>query len=105
MGVDAAAREVRLVAMAFMYILGCSDETFYTGSTVDLRARLAQHSAGEGAKYTARRRPVRLKYFEEHERIDAAFAREKQVQGWNHERKQWLIDYGPGVRVTADMDI
>lgn len=37
---------------AYMYILLCSDNSYYTGSTNNLELRLAQHMAGEGAKHT-----------------------------------------------------
>lgn len=72
-------------------ILLCSDGTYYTGSTVDLAVRLAQHRAGEGANYTRRRLPVELVHVEEFERLDQAFAREKQVQNWSRAKKQALI--------------
>lgn len=74
-----------------MYILGCSDGTYYTGSTIDLDIRLQQHPNGTGAKYTARRLPVKLLYYEEFLRIDDAFYREKQVQGWSRNEKESLI--------------
>ena len=75
-----------------MYILECSDGTFYTGSTKSLDLRFAQHNAGMGANYTAKRLPVKLVYFEEHKRIDSAFYREKQVQNWSHAKKVLLIN-------------
>ena len=78
--------------MAFMYILRCSDRSFYVGSTWNLERRLWQHGQGEGAEYTKRRLPVRLMYFEEYERMSEAFGREKQVQGWGHKKRQALID-------------
>ncbi|MGA8852124.1 MAG: GIY-YIG nuclease family protein [Aeromicrobium sp.] len=84
--------------MAFMYILLCADGTFYTGSTRDVLHRLGQHERGDGAEYTKRRRPVTLVYFEEFDRIDHAFLREKQVQGWTHGRKRMLVRDGRGVR-------
>ena len=74
-----------------MYILECSDGSYYTGSTGDLAVRLAQHQAGEGARYTARRLPVALVYSEHYDRIDEAFRREKQVQGWSRKKKRALI--------------
>ena len=77
--------------MAWMYILQCSDGSYYVGSTVDMEKRLAQHQAGEGAKYTARRLPVKLVFAEEFERIDEAFTREKQVQGWSRAKREALI--------------
>ena len=76
----------------FVYILECSDGTYYTGSTKDLERRIQQHQAGEGAKYTKKRLPVKLIYFEELDRIDAAFYREKQIQSWSRKKKQALID-------------
>jgi len=75
-----------------MYILLCCDDTYYTGSTIDLERRLEQHNAGEGARYTAKRLPVKLVYVEEFEKIDQAFAREKQVQRWSQPKKQALIE-------------
>ena len=76
----------------FVYILECSDGTYYTGSTKDLERRIQQHQAGEGAKYTKKRLPVKLIYSEEFDRIDAAFYREKQIQSWSRKKKQALID-------------
>lgn len=74
-----------------MYILECSDGSYYTGSTKDLELRLAQHQAGEGANHTKKRLPVKLVYYEEYQRIDEAFYREKQVQGWSRKKKEALI--------------
>ncbi|WP_044281562.1 GIY-YIG nuclease family protein [Caldithrix abyssi] len=76
----------------YMYILRCSDGSFYTGSTTNLERRLIEHQNGMGANYTKKRLPVELVYFEEYDRIDQAFYREKQVQGWSHKKKQALID-------------
>ena len=76
----------------FVYILECSDGTYYTGSTKDLERRIQQHQAGEGAKYTKKRLPVKMIYSEVFDRIDAAFYREKQIQSWSRKKKQALID-------------
>lgn len=46
--------------MAIVYMLECADGTLYTGYTFDMAKRLAAHNAGEGARYTRSRRPVRL---------------------------------------------
>jgi putative endonuclease len=76
----------------YMYILECADGSYYTGSTTNLIPRLAQHQNGEGANHTKKRLPVKLVYLEEYSRIDFAFYREKQVQGWNRKKKQALIN-------------
>lgn len=65
---------------------------YYTGSTIDLERRLEQHQNGEGANHTKKRLPVTLVYYEEYPRIDIAFYREKQVQGWNRKKKEALIE-------------
>ena len=75
----------------FMYILQCADDSYYVGSTIDLDRRIGQHQAGEGANHTKKRLPVQLIYAEEYSRIDHAFYREKQVQGWSRKKKEALM--------------
>jgi putative endonuclease len=77
--------------MPHMYILECSDRSFYVGSTWDLERRVAQHNEGEGAEYTRRRLPVRLVYSEYDTDVSAVFLREKQVQGWSRAKRIALI--------------
>ena len=77
--------------MPHMYILECVDGSYYTGSTWELERRLGEHQSGLGANYTAKRLPVKLVYCEEYDRVDDAFRREKQVQGWTHKKKLALI--------------
>jgi putative endonuclease len=81
--------------MAWMYILECSDGSYYVGSTKDLEYRLSEHQAGKGAKYTSRRLPVKLVYSEEYERVVDAYAREKQVQNWSRAKREALINGNP----------
>ena len=76
----------------YMYILECADGSYYTGSTNDLMRRMEQHQNGEGANHTKKRLPVKLIYYEEYQRIDEAFYRKKQVQGWNRKKKEALIN-------------
>ena len=75
-----------------MYILECADESYYTGSTWDIEKRLWEHQQGQGANYTKHRLPVKLVYCEEYERIEDAFYREKQIQGWSRKKKKALIE-------------
>ena len=78
--------------MAYMYILKCSDNSYYTGSTKNLEQRLWQHKNAQGANYTKVRLPLELVYTEYYERIDEAFAREKQIQKWSRKKKEALIN-------------
>ena len=77
--------------MPYMYILQCADDSYYVGSTWNLEKRLWQHNEGLGAKYTARRLPVKLVYSEEYTSIADAYQREKQVQNWSRAKREALI--------------
>ena len=78
---------------AYMYILLCANNQYYTGSTKkNLDKRVAEHQQGEGANFTRKHLPVKLVYFEEFQRIDDAFKREKQVQNWSRKKKEALIN-------------
>jgi putative endonuclease len=83
------------MSKGYLYILECSDGSYYTGSTKDLIKRFAQHMAGEGANHTKKRLPVKLVYFEEYKRIDEAYYREKQIQKWTRKKKEALIQGMP----------
>jgi putative endonuclease len=76
---------------AWLYILKCSDGSYYTGSTNNLPLRLAQHQAGEGGDFTCRRLPVELVYTQEFQSEHEAFLRERQVKGWSRAKKEALI--------------
>jgi putative endonuclease len=92
--------------MPFVYILHCGDGSFYVGSTRNLENRLEQHVTGLGGAYTAKRQPVKLVFMEEYSRIDEAYAREKQVQGWSRAKRIALIerrfDDLPGLSVAKN---
>ena len=76
-----------------VYILLCSDGSFYTGVTNDLKRRKQEHDDGinDGA-YTADRRPVKLVYIEENRYVNNAIAREKQIKRWSRVKKIALIE-------------
>ena len=75
----------------YVYILECANGKYYTGSTNNLARRLEEHELGLGANFTRKFLPVRLIFIEEHPRIDLAFKREKQIQGWSRKKKENLI--------------
>jgi len=78
--------------MPYVYMLECRDGSYYVGSTWDLEQRISEHNLGLGSRYTRRRTPVRLVWFEEYPRVEDAFAREKQIQGWSRARREALIE-------------
>ena len=79
------------MAKSYVYILKCSDDSYYVGSTKDVGFRFWQHSNSIGAIYTAERLPVRLIYIEIFTRIDHAFEREHQIKNWSRKKKEALI--------------
>ena len=82
---------------AFVYILLCADGSYYTGSTrTSLEDRVAQHDSGAFGGYTARRRPVKLVFHEEFDRITGAIAAERQLKNWSRAKKEALVrgDFG-----------
>ncbi len=75
----------------YTYILLCSNGSYYTGSTKNLERRFEEHLAGKGAKHTRKYVPIKILYYEEYDRIDIAFYREKQIQGWSRKKKEALM--------------
>lgn len=67
-----------------MYILRCSDESYYTGCTKDLNRRLFQHQNGEGSNHTKKYGPVELIYYD---RIDYAFNRKTNSRMGQEEKR------------------
>ena len=70
-------------------MLRCFDGTFYTGVTNDIERRYNEHCFGKDPlSYTYMRRPLRLIYVGEFQRVDEAIAFEKQLKGWSHVKKR-----------------
>lgn len=76
-----------------VYILQCSDESYYTGVTNDLERRLKEHQEGlNPTSYTHSRRPIVLKWYSELSSPSQAIALEKQIKGWTRKKKEALIN-------------
>lgn len=78
--------------MHYVYIVECSDGTLYTGYTTDVERRVEEHDAGEGAKYTRGRTPVRLVHVEEYETRSAAMSREAEIKSLSRDEKEELTN-------------
>ncbi len=74
-----------------VYIILCSDDSFYTGITIDAQRRFAQHTAGAGAKYFRGRQPRCLVYLENNHDRSSASRREFQIKQLCRDDKQRLI--------------
>jgi putative endonuclease len=76
----------------YVYILKCSDDSYYTGVTSDLDRRVKDHENGVTSdSYTFSRRRVYLVYFEPYSNPMAAIARETQIKDWTRKKKEALI--------------
>ena len=81
------------MAMIFyVYIVRCSDGSYYTGITNDLKRRVYEHNhKNDPGSYTNNRKPVVLVYYEEFSNPMDAIRREKQIKGWSRDKKEALI--------------
>ena len=75
----------------FVYIVRCSDNSLYTGISIDVEARITQHNKGKGAKYTRSRCPVELVYTECAETKGQALRREIQIKQMSPKLKRDLV--------------
>ena len=75
----------------YVYIIDCSDRTYYTGITWQPSLRSDQHISGLGGKYTAKHGVKQLVYIEEHTNLETARMREKQIKKWSQIKKRNLI--------------
>ena len=75
-----------------VYIILCSDNSFYTGITTDIERRFRQHAEGKGAKYFRGRQPVKVVLLESGHTRSSAGTREVKVKSFSHAAKMQLIE-------------
>jgi putative endonuclease len=101
---DRNMRRSKVAEGAFLYILRCSDGSFYIGTTrTALEIRIAQHNAGTFGGYTATRRPVTLVFSQWFDRITDAIESERKLKKWSRAKKEAFIrgDYAALQRLSA----
>ncbi|TXE08986.1 GIY-YIG nuclease family protein [Gelidibacter salicanalis] len=77
----------------YVYILKCSDETYYTGFTSNLEQRFMEHQSGKYKEsYTYNRRPLLLEFYQEFVDPNQAIMIEKQIKKWSKAKKEALIN-------------
>ena len=76
---------------AWVYIILCSDGTYYVGCTTDLEGRIAQHHEGTYPGYTSARRPVQLVWVADFADVFQALEIERKLKGWSRRKKEALI--------------
>ena len=78
----------------FVYMVKCKDGSIYTGISNDVEDRIKEHNSGQGGKYTASKRPVRLIFQEEQTDKSSALKRERQIKNWGRVKKEALSGFG-----------
>ena len=76
---------------SWVYILECSDKSYYVGCTTNLEQRFAEHQEGKYKGYTSTRLPVKLVWSEEFTDVRYAAELERQLKGWSRKKKVALI--------------
>jgi len=100
-GTDEQSEEVTILQLLcimnsnpyYVYILECSDGSYYTGITNNIDNRIKRHNAGKGSRYTRCRLPVKLLYKEKHSLYKLAFRREIEIKGWRRQKKERLFKH------------
>lgn len=95
------SRERESRYMYYVYILECSNKTFYTGITTDLDRRLKEHKSSKGSHYTSYNRGIRIRYSEKYQTRSEACRREAQIKGWSRTKKLALLKNDKGILKAA----
>ncbi|MFV7236952.1 GIY-YIG nuclease family protein [Flavobacterium sp. ZB4R12] len=78
--------------LSYVYILKCSDDSYYTGVTSNLASRMFKHNSGfHPDSYTFNKRPLELVFYCEFTDINLAIEKEKQIKKWSRFKKEALI--------------
>ncbi|MFL0413451.1 GIY-YIG nuclease family protein [uncultured Sphingomonas sp.] len=78
----------------WVYLLHCSDGSFYAGHTGNLDPRISRHHAARRSDYTARRQPGSLAWSRESSTRLEALETERRIKGWSRAKKEALITGG-----------
>lgn len=78
--------------MYFVYILECTDGSFYTGSTNNIHKRFLDHINGKGGKYTRSHKPLKIIYKEKFQTKSEALKREIQIKKLTKPEKRKLLN-------------
>jgi predicted GIY-YIG superfamily endonuclease len=82
---------MRKIELFFVYILHCSDNSYYTGHTDNLEKRFYEHQFGSFDCYTKKRRPCKLVFHQSFTSRIEALRAECQIKGWSRNKKEAMI--------------
>jgi len=78
--------------MWFVYILLCSDKSFYTGVSNNPQKRFLDHKNGKGGRYTRSHKPIKMIFQESYSNKTDALKRERQIKGWSRSKKIKILE-------------
>jgi putative endonuclease len=76
----------------YVYVILCTDGSFYTGYTKNIDTRIKLHESGKGARYTRMHKPQKIAYLELFDTRAQAMKREKAIKRLTHQQKLNLIN-------------
>ncbi|QQR49252.1 GIY-YIG nuclease family protein [bacterium] len=88
----------------YVYILKCSDGSYYTGHTDDIEKRISEHRFGLTKGYTSTRLPIEVVFVQDFVTRDEALAAERKIKGWTRRKKEALIarDWDELIRLSNE---
>ena len=75
----------------YVYILKCSDNSYYVGHTDNIEQRISEHQFNHYNCYTSTRLPIEVVFVQSFCSRDEAFNVERQIKKWNRQKKEALI--------------
>lgn len=84
-------RTIQRSGQFFVYILECSDGSFYTGYTNHLQKRVTLHNKGGGSKYVRMRLPANLVFFKSYKYYRLAILEERRIKTLTRRQKESLV--------------
>ena len=77
-----------------VYLLRCSDDSLYCGTTTDLERRVQEHNQGVGSRYTKSRLPVRMVWSSDKLNKSEAFKEEYRIKRLSKVQKERMVGEG-----------
>jgi len=78
----------------YVYILRCSDDSYYTGHTDNIEKRISEHNNGSYHGYTSTKLPVTVVFIQEFGTRVEALEAEKKIKTWGKRKKDILVNFG-----------
>ena len=76
----------------FVYMLKCSDKSYYIGLTTNIEKRIAEHRAKLGGSYTSIRLPIEVVYIQDFATKTEALVIERKLKGWSRNKKEAFLN-------------